>query len=128
LVSQWLASPSIYMSIYNSLDLWCHRSPVQVCYDFYLGRRDRQQNKVFAAEIILKEVSPATFNPASFQLDPDAAQALMDTMWQSGLRPSDGTASTGQLKATENHLADMKKLLYGVLTQDFITPRNGGFR
>jgi len=98
------------MGIYNSLDLWCHRSPVQVCYDFYLGRRDREQNKVFAAEIILKEVSPATLNPASFQLDPDAAQMLMDTMWQAGLRPSDGQASTGQLKATELHLQDTRNL------------------
>jgi hypothetical protein len=92
------------------MNLWCHRSPVQVCYDFYLGRRDREANKVYVAEIILKEVSPATFNPASFQLDPDAAQALMDTMWQAGLRPSDGTASTGQLKATENHLHDMREI------------------
>jgi hypothetical protein len=106
------------MALYHALDLWCHRSPVQVCYDFYLGKRDREQNKVFAASITLNEVSPATFNPASFQLDPDAAQALMDTMWQAGLRPSDGTASTGQLKATENHLKDMQKLAFGLLTHE----------
>jgi hypothetical protein len=115
-------SSSIYMLYQSNLDLWCHRSPVQVCYDFYLGRRDRQQNKVFVAEIVLREVSPATYNPASFQLEPEAAQALMDTMWQAGLRPSDGTASTGQLKATETHLADMRKLAFGLLTHELHYP------
>lgn len=46
----------------------------------------------------------------TMSLTPQQAQELMDSMWQSGLRPSDGTGSAGQLAATENHLKDMRKI------------------
>lgn len=42
----------------------------------------------------------------------DAAQQLMDELWQCGLRPSEGTGSAGQLKAVQDHLADMRKLVF----------------
>ena len=41
-----------------------------------------------------------------------AAQALMDDLWQAGLRPSEGSGSAGSLKATQEHLADMRKLVF----------------
>jgi hypothetical protein len=45
-----------------------------------------------------------------FVLDPTEAQALMDQLWQCGLRPSEGSGSAGSLAATERHLEDMRKL------------------
>lgn len=43
-----------------------------------------------------------------------AAQALMDSLWATGLRPKDvGTA--GQLGATERHLEDMRKIAFAKL-------------
>ena len=44
-------------------------------------------------------------------LSKKSAQLLMDDLWHCGLRPSDGTGSTGQLKATEKHLDDMRKIV-----------------
>jgi hypothetical protein len=41
-------------------------------------------------------------------LPTEVAQNLMDELWICGLRPSEGTGSAGSLKATENHLKDMK--------------------
>lgn len=46
-------------------------------------------------------------------LQPQAAQQLMDELWQCGLRPTEGTGSAGALAATERHLADMQKLVFG---------------
>ena len=46
------------------------------------------------------------------RLDNKEAQLLMDDLWHCGVRPSDGTGSTGQLKATEFHLEDMRQLVF----------------
>lgn len=46
-------------------------------------------------------------------LQPHAAQQLMDELWQCGLRPTEGTGSAGSLAATERHLADLQKLVFG---------------
>lgn len=45
------------------------------------------------------------------QIHQDAAQGLMDELWKCGIRPSEGTGSAGQLKATQNHLADMQEIV-----------------
>lgn len=39
------------------------------------------------------------------------AQELMDSLWQAGLRPSEGTGSAGALKATQDHLKDLRDQL-----------------
>ncbi len=44
----------------------------------------------------------------------DDAQRLMDELWGCGLRPSEGTGSAGSLAATERHLADMQKIVFGL--------------
>lgn len=53
-----------------------------------------------------KEIQP------SFSLDPTDAQALMDDLWNCGLRPSEGTGSAGALAATQKHLEDMRTLVF----------------
>ena len=40
------------------------------------------------------------------------AQVLMDDLWSCGLRPTEGTGSAGSLKATQEHLEDLKTLLF----------------
>lgn len=50
--------------------------------------------------------------PAFVTLTREQSQLLMDDLWQCGLRPSEGTGSAGALKAVQDHLADMKKLLF----------------
>lgn len=41
-----------------------------------------------------------------------AAQELMDQLWQVGIRPSEGSGSAGSLKATQEHLEDMRKIAF----------------
>lgn len=49
--------------------------------------------------------------PATFNLSPEAAQNLMDSLWVCGLRPTEGTGSAGSLAATEKHLNDMRAIV-----------------
>lgn len=42
----------------------------------------------------------------------DMAQELMDSLWQCGVRPAEGSGSAGSLAATERHLADMRALVF----------------
>lgn len=47
----------------------------------------------------------------TFTLSQDEAQALMDELWNAGLRPTEGRGSAGSLAATERHLDDMRTLV-----------------
>ena len=51
----------------------------------------------------------------SLFLDMDSVQQLFDDLWQTGIRPSDGTGNVGELKATQKHLDDIKEIAYHVL-------------
>lgn len=39
----------------------------------------------------------------------------MDELWQAGIRPAEGAGSAGQMAATENHLQDMRTLVFHTL-------------
>ena len=54
----------------------------------------------------------------SLNVDIQDAQILIDDLWLCGLRPSEGTGSAGSLKATENHLKDMRKIVFKKLGID----------
>lgn len=51
----------------------------------------------------------------TFSLDPDDAQALMDDLWNAGLRPTEGRQSEGVTAAQNRHLEDMRKLTFSKL-------------
>jgi hypothetical protein len=61
--------------------------------------------------IIFEEVGPGEYVEPQ-QISMVAAQTLMDDLWSSGLRPTEGSGSAGALAATERHLADMQKLVF----------------
>ena len=45
-------------------------------------------------------------------LSPQNAQVLMDDLYAAGIRPTEGTGSAGSLKATQDHLQDMRTLVF----------------
>lgn len=53
--------------------------------------------------------------PPTFSLTQEAAQVLMDQLWDCGLRPSEGSGSAGALLATQKHLEDMRKAYHKLL-------------
>lgn len=53
-----------------------------------------------------RPISPA------IRMEKEAAQRLMDSLWDCGLRPSEGTGSAGAMAATQRHLEDMRTLVF----------------
>lgn len=74
---------------------------------------DVHNGKVAACEnITLKDQDPAMYMEAPLELSPTAAQELIDSLWECGVRPSAGSGSVGQLAAVQYHLEDMRKLVF----------------
>ena len=48
-------------------------------------------------------------------LSPEAAQALMDGLWQCGIRPTEGAGTAGSMAAVQEHLKDMRTIAMGAL-------------
>ena len=42
----------------------------------------------------------------------------MDTLWECGVRPTEGNGSAGAMKATQDHLKDIQKLLFNAYGLD----------
>ncbi len=69
---------------------------------------DHRRIVVVNAEV--KEVGPGEKAGPAMMVDEDHVQQLMDDLWQGGVRPSNGVASTGQLEAIQAHLDSMKEV------------------
>lgn len=70
---------------------------------------------VVGLEIEERDTDDASIQGASFLLGNSEAQVLMDDLWQSGLRPAEGTGSAGALSAVGRHLEDYRKLVERLL-------------
>ena len=63
--------------------------------------------------LTLKEIKPGeACGPPTLTMEREELQVLVDDLYQMGFRPSDGEHTTGQLRATENHLNDMRKIAF----------------
>lgn len=51
----------------------------------------------------------------TMRMSPDQAQQMMDALWDCGIRPTAGSGSAGSLAATQEHLADMRKIAFDLL-------------
>ena len=47
---------------------------------------------------------------ASFPLQETAAQVLMDTLWNCGIRPTEGAGTAGAMAAAQAHLQDLRSI------------------
>jgi len=90
-------------------------SPWHRSIQFYLAEVREGRLYALVSDLIMTTYDEKSFveyiNP-SFTLDYSDAQALMDDLWNCGLRPSEGTGSAGALAATQKHLEDMRKLVF----------------
>ena len=87
------------------------------CYDLYLSMKtgnlsDPYNTFKYATEISFVENDLDREIEPFLSLEQDQAQELMDMLWDAGLRPAGAAGSAGQLGAVENHLADMRKMVF----------------
>lgn len=71
-----------------------------------------KQGDHYVKNIEMVRIPDGAIVEPSLRLDYEEAQLLMDDLWHSGVRPSEGIGNAGQLKATEKHLEDMRTLVF----------------
>lgn len=88
----------------------------------YGGRRIKffaHRTGLDAAQIKMVPCEEGADLPVFFSLPTDfsnAAQVLMDDLWACGIRPTEGQGSAGAMRAMESHLADMRRLVFDLVT------------
>lgn len=78
--------------------------------DLRIKTIDESGEPRYAQKITFESLPEAEYVHPAMRLDQSEAEALMNELWQAGVRPSNGEGSTGQLAATERHLADMRSI------------------
>jgi len=63
-----------------------------------------------AKPVVMEEADLCSIVEPTLKISIDAAQTLMDDLWNCGIRPTNGAGSVGQLQATERHLEDMRRI------------------
>lgn len=84
--------------------------------EFYIGT---PEGKLRVKEIVMEKIEDIDLcQQPSFSMETEQAQALMDDLWNAGLRPTEGTGSAGALRATQQHLEDMRKIAFNGLKME----------
>lgn len=79
----------------------------------------RDGKRSIATDVVFTEVEEGIIKEPSFRLEVEDAQVLMDDLWKSGLRPTEGSGSAGQLAATQKHLEDFRNIVQNLLEVSF---------
>jgi len=72
-------------------------------------------NKRMYGKIIFRKYNAGEIIQPACIIQRDEAQALMDQLWNCGIRPTEGTGSAGSLAATERHLKDLQRITFHTL-------------
>jgi len=99
-MNKWYAQHAMYRDCY---ELLC------------ITERD---GKRYYIETEFTQVEPDEFavvsNP-TLRLTGDEAQQIMNALWDTGLRPNNGTGAVAHTEALEAHLADMRTIAFNRL-------------
>jgi len=70
----------------------------------------------YVASLSWKEMKEeAYFVDPTVRLTMENAQELMDDLWASGVRPTEGNGSAGAMRAAERHIEDLRKVAFKAL-------------
>jgi hypothetical protein len=71
----------------------------------------------YVASIAWKEQNEndVYFVDPTVRLTMENAQELMDDLWASGVRPTEGNGSAGAMRAAERHIDDLRKIAFKTL-------------
>ena len=98
---------------YDTIDLFFRQ-------DLYPGKA------AYVTDVTMTEFNPHEISldqvpPAPLRLTHEAAQMLMDRLWNVGVRPTDGAGTAGAMRQAEAHIESLKlesERLYMLLKKD----------
>lgn len=91
------------------------RRPWSTDIEILLMERREDGTKSVALPSVFVEREPGHAVQPTWTLSHQAAQDLMDELWRAGLRPTEGRGSAGSLKATQDHLQDMREIAFSFI-------------
>ena len=95
------------MKIFTRRELWNDGISVYMAIERH---NDKRLDVADPLTFTLQE--PGAVAAPAFRLALEDAQRLMDELWGCGLRPSEGAGSAGAMKAVQEHLSDLRKLVF----------------
>lgn len=114
--------PEIYTSVIGGLCVKAFRDWPRardlIMLDVYSRHGRNQEILSVAQPVVMSEITrenEAMSTTPVLSMNPETAQGLMDSLWECGLRPSEGAGSAGALAATQKHLDDMKRIAFHTL-------------
>lgn len=78
----------------------------------YLFERHKDGSQSVCTGVAMAKADTALYMDPAAHLTKEAAQELLDDLWRSGIRPSVGVSSSGQLEAMQSHITDLRKLAF----------------
>lgn len=99
----------------NGVEVRAHLQPWNDWIELLILQRVWGDGRRYA---VAKPIEMATLEEGAYIVEPslrltrEAAQQLMDNLWQCGLRPTEGAGSAGALAAVQEHLKDMRRLVF----------------
>jgi hypothetical protein len=97
--------------INDFIELAIYQNPAMGTYDLYLRMLDGVKTMARPAQIIFEDTEPGVWHEPCLSFSPEAAQRLMNQLWQSGLRPNNGEGSVANVEALKQHLNDMRAIV-----------------
>ena len=102
-----------------SLEIRVQKTEWSRGYEMMIWALGKDEDDINIGELTFKKIKPGALCEPTLYITkhdlhsgPDPMQVLMDDLWNCGLRPSEGTGSAGSLKATQEHLKDMRQLVF----------------
>ena len=74
--------------------------------------QSREGGKYAAHKLEMTQMEKGCVIPVFVQIEQEESQVLMDDLWEAGIRPTEGSGSAGAMKAVQNHLSDLKTILF----------------
>lgn len=99
-----------------TVEVFAQRAPWSSAVEVLIAEVQGDQRYV-AKPLEMVPVGDEVVMQETFRLPHHAAQALMDQLWNCGIRPTEGSGSAGSLAATQRHLQDMQAVAFGLLKQ-----------
>ena len=100
--------------MFSKLRFYLDTQPMWDSVALHIAREVKEGIRI-AQPIVFEQTDGLIRTEPCLYLRHDECQGLIDELWRVGFRPSEGTGSAGALKATQDHLSDMQKIVFKLL-------------
>lgn len=101
-------------------DFRVHGNGAARTYDLYIT--SNAENGPYVGHVAYGALDEGCAPDAASRLTRDQAQALMDSLWDAGLRPAGAAGSAGQAAAMQEHIKDLRRVIELMGTTALVIP------